>query len=574
MTNEQKNRRPVIYQLLPRLFGNRNTTNIGNGTIEQNGCGKFDDISSDALESIKELGTTHVWYTGVIEHAHLTDYSKYDIVRDHPDVVKGKAGSPYAIKDYYDVDPDLASSVPDRMQEFEALVERTHSAGMKVIIDLVPNHVARQYVSDARPEGVADFGENDKPSKAFERDNNFFYLPGTRFQSPIAAQGNDGWNEEPAKATGNDCFEANPSVDDWYETAKLNYGVDHKTREKHFTPVPDTWKKIRDVVLFWASKKVDGFRCDMAAMVPVEFWTWMIGEVKLLYPSLQFIAEIYDADRYHEFIFKAGFDYLYDKELFYNTMRGVITGDRPALELTSCWQSTEGFQHQMVYFLENHDEQRIASSFFADESSVAYPGVVVMATMISNPLLIYFGQELGEKGMDEEGFSGRDGRTTIFDYWGLPLMKQWAGKGDYRVENLSDKAQQLRQDYSAILNLTHLAPALEKGLFYDLSLGNIRNQDFNSSSIYAYFRYCREQVLLVIANFSDKDLDYRLHVPAHFFELAGLTDRFYFTGQDLLKKNKMIQFSGEIALNAGIGGRLRKHSASVYELKYEMMKRD
>lgn len=573
MSKEQQNRRPVIYQLLPRLFGNRNTTNIPDGSIEQNGCGKFNDISHEALKSIKGLGATHVWYTGVIEHAHLTDYSRYGIVKDHPDVVKGKAGSPYAIKDYYDVDPDLANSVPGRMQEFEALVERTHEADLKVIIDLVPNHVARQYVSDAKPEGASDFGENDLTSKAYVRDNNFYYLPGTRFQSPIVSPKGDNWSEEPAKVTGNDCFKPDPSVNDWYETVKLNYGVDYNTGEKHFTPVPDTWKKMRDVVLFWASKKVDGFRCDMAAMVPVEFWAWMIDEVKRQYPSLHFIAEIYNVERYHEFIFKAGFDFLYDKELFYNTLRGVITGDRPALELTSCWQNTEGFQHHMVYFLENHDEQRIASSFFANDAPVAYPGLVVMATMYCNPLLIYFGQELGEKGMDNEGFSESDGRTSIFDYWGLPSIKRWSGKGDFHGKNLSDEEQQLRLNYSTILNLIHQAPALEKGLFYDLSWSNLRNEAFNSSSLYAYFRYCGEQILLVIANFSNKDLDFRLHVPKHFFELAGLTNRFYFTGQDLLKKNKMIQFPGQIALNIGIGGRLKKHSASVYELKYEMMKR-
>ncbi|WP_036162884.1 alpha-amylase family glycosyl hydrolase [Marinilabilia salmonicolor] len=573
MTIEQQHRRPVIYQLLPRLFGNRSTANIPGGTNEQNGCGKFNDISSYALESIKELGNTHLWYTGIIEHAHLTDYSKYGIAKDHPDVVKGRAGSPYAIKDYYDVDPDLANSVPDRMQEFEALVKRTHDAGLKVIIDLVPNHVARHYVSDAKPDGVTDFGEDDDVSKAFHRDNNFYYLPGTKFQSPIVVPGSESWNEEPAKATGNDCFKPNPSVNDWYETVKLNYGVDFLKGENHFSPVPDTWKKMLDVVLFWASKKVDGFRCDMAALVPVEFWTWMIDEVKRQYPSLQFIAEIYDSERYHEFIFKAGFDFLYDKELFYNTMRGVIKGHRPAIELTSCWQCTDGFQHHMVYFLENHDEQRIASSFFADNPQKALPGVVVMATMQRNPLLIYSGQELGEKGMDKEGFSGMDGRTSIFDYWSPERIQQWAGDGDFKVDNLPDEVRQLRQNYSVILNLSHKAPALMKGLFYDLSWSNVRNEAFNSSSVYAYFRYCSEQILLVIANFSGKDLDYRLHVPPHFFDLAGLSERFYFTGHDLLKNNKMLQFPAEVALNAGLGGHLKKHSASVYELKYEMMKR-
>lgn len=571
--NEEQNRRPVIYQMLPRLFGNKNTANVPNGTIEQNGCGKFTDISHEALHSIRELGVTHIWYTGIIEHAHLSDYSRFGIIQDHPEVVKGRAGSPYAIKDYFDVDPDLADSVPDRMQEFEALVDRTHKAGLKVLIDLVPNHLARQYVSDASPEGVVDFGEDDRPEKAFHRDNNFYYLPGKQFVSPESDGGSQTWYEKPARATGNDCFRPDPTRNDWYETVKLNYGVDFQNGERHFSPIPDTWHKMKEAVLFWAGKNVDGFRVDMAGMVPVEFWSWLIDEVKRQYPALQFIGEIYEPDRYHEYIFKAGFDYLYDKELLYNTIRGVVRGERSALEISSCWQNTEGIQHHLVYFLENHDEQRIASSYFAGDPLPAYPALVVMAMMTNNPLLLYFGQELGERGMDQEGFSGLDGRTSIFDYWGLELMKKWAGEGNYHTGNLPTEAQDIRKAYVSVLQLVNKEPALVKGLFYDLSWSNLRNMAFNSSAVYAFFRYCPDQMLLVLANFSGKDLDYRLHVPSHFFELTGLSDRFYFWGRDLLENNKTIQFPAQIAMNAGVGGYLKKHSASVYQLKYEMMRR-
>ena len=162
----------IIYQVLPRLFGNYNTTNKPNGSLEENGCGKFNSFTTKALKEIKSLGVTHVWYTGIIEHATQTDYTAFGIRKDHPAIVKGRAGSAYAIKDYYDVDPDLSENVQDRMGEFERLVERTHGAGLKVIIDFVPNHVARQYGSDAKPEGVIDLGETDLTDYAFHSKNN------------------------------------------------------------------------------------------------------------------------------------------------------------------------------------------------------------------------------------------------------------------------------------------------------------------------------------------------------------------------------------------------------------------
>jgi glycosidase len=573
MDEDAKNERPVIYQLLPRLFSNSNLTNVKGGTIDKNGCGKLNHISNVALKAIKKLGITHIWYTGIIEHAKLTDYSDHGINGDPPDIVKGQAGSPYAVRDYYDVDPDLAVSVPDRMKEFEALVGRTHNAGMKVIIDFVPNHLARNYRSDSKPDGVTDFGTNDDLLQAFSPKNNFYYLPGKMFVSPVSGNDKESWNEKPARVTGNDCFKAKPAITDWYETVKLNYGVNYENGTSFFDPIPDTWLKMREIILFWASKGVDAFRCDMAEMVPVKFWEWLFHEVKKKYPYLQFIAEIYQPNRYYEFIFKAGFDFLYDKELFYNTIRGVITNDRPAIEITSCWQGTEGFQHRMLYFLENHDEQRIASDFFAKNPEKAFPGLVVMATMLHNPLLIYFGQELGERGMFEEGFSGKDGRTSIYDYWGLPLLQGWVNKGLFDEEALPKEAQKLRAGYSKVLNMVRTEPALAKGQFYDLMWSNLRNPSFNCSLIYAFLRYIDEQLLLVVANFSDKDLDYRLHIPHHFFETSGLCKRLYFSGHDKLEKNKMIQFPADVALNSGFGGRLKQRSASVYELKYKMEKR-
>src|SRR5690606_12297011 len=221
-------------------------------------------------------------------------------------------GSPYAIKDYYDVNPDLAVDVSNRMAEFTQLVERTHQNGLKVIIDFVPNHVARAYKSDARPSGVIDLGEQDDKSVSFNPTNNFYYLPGQSFQVPrgYTPLGNnpfptkDGkFEETPAKVTGNDQFTATPGVNEWFETVKINYGIDiQNERKTYFDPIPDTWVKMKDILVFWAEKNIDGFRCDMAEMVPVEFWNYAIPQVRKINPEIIFIAEIYNPAQYKNYI--------------------------------------------------------------------------------------------------------------------------------------------------------------------------------------------------------------------------------------------------------------------------------
>ena len=294
------NSKIIIYQVFTRLFGNTNNRCKANGTLQENGCGKFSDFTSKALHEIRSLGCTHIWYTGIIEHATQTDYTRYGIRKDNPHIVKGKAGSPYAIKDYYDVDPDLAENPQNRMKEFEALVTRTHEAGLKVIIDFVPNHVARQYHSDQKPSGTKDLGEDDNTEIHFSPENNFYYIPRQAFcgQFPLG-EGVEKYHEYPAKATGNDCFGAYPGINDWYETVKLNYGIDYlNNRQTYFDPIPDTWIKMRDILLFWASKQIDGFRCDMAEMVPVAFWGWVIPQIKEKYPHIDFIAEVYNPYEY------------------------------------------------------------------------------------------------------------------------------------------------------------------------------------------------------------------------------------------------------------------------------------
>ena len=392
----------VVYQMMTRLFSNTNSTNKFYGSVEENGVGKLNDINEAALKGIKQLGVTHVWYTGIIEHALLTDYSKYGIALDDADVVKGKAGSPYAIKDYYDVNPDLAVSVPNRMKEFEALVERTHAQELKVIIDFVPNHVARSYKSGAKPADVKDLGEGDDNTVSFKSTNNFYYLPGQAFQPPkrpyqLEAPKSDGkFSENPAKVTGNNQFTASPNLGDWFETIKLNYGVDYQNGEKkNFEPIPTTWEKMRDILIYWTNKKVDGFRCDMAEMVPVEFWQWAIPQIKKVNPEIIFIAEIYNPAQYRNYLDNGQFDFLYDKVQLYDTLRLMVNQKAHTSGIAHVQERLKGINHNMLHFLENHDEQRFASPFFAGDPWKAVPAMVVSACIDEGPVMIYFGQEVG-----------------------------------------------------------------------------------------------------------------------------------------------------------------------------------
>lgn len=512
-----------IYQIMVRLFGNKNITNKFYGSKEENGVGKFNDISDKALEELKKMSITHVWYTGIIEHASMTDYSEYGIKVDDPDIVKGRAGSPYAIKDYYDVDPDLAVDVKNRMSEFETLVERTHKHGLKVIIDFVPNHVARTYASDAKPEGVKDFGETDDITKAFSPVNDFYYIPGKPFVVPAGTDAGGKnfksplkdlkFDEHPAKATGNNVFSASPSLDDWSETIKLNYGVDYQNKEKtYFDPIPPVWLKMKDILVFWAHKDVDGFRCDMAEMVPVEFWSWVIPQIKEVKPDITFIAEIYNPKQYEKYIGQGKFDYLYDKVGLYDGIKRLIRNE-PKADVKDIRHvvntESKGFSSKMLRFLENHDEERIASRGFAGDPAYARPGMIVSATLAGGPVMIYFGQEVAEPGKGTEGFGGDDNRTTIFDYWGVPEHQKWMNNGAFDGGKLSVEQQELRKFYSNLLRIAKDTEAIVRGEFMELT-----NQPQFNSRVYAYVRYTANERVLVVANFDrSKTLKTNITLP-------------------------------------------------------------
>ena len=515
----------VIYQIFTRLYGNANVSRQENGSIGENGCGKLNDFTPTVLKQLSAMGVSHVWYTGVIRHATQTDYTAYGIPRNHPAIVKGKAGSPYAITDYYDVDPDLAVDVEKRMQEFEQLVERSHKAGLKVVIDFVPNHVARQYHSLCKPAGVKDLGEGDNPQNGFDPQNNFYYCPGQQFAPYFDLyQGEtEPYAEEPAKATGNDCFHNAPGKNDWYETVKLNYGVDYYAGGVgYFDPIPSTWQKMLDILLFWAAKGIDAFRCDMAEMVPAAFWGWATSQVKKKFKHIQFVGEVYNPAQYRNYIAN-GFDYLYDKVGMYDTVRDIICSQRSTHDITGAWQQTDDIRDHMLYFLENHDEQRIASDFFAGDAAKAVPAMAVLALLQQNPLMVYAGQEYGERGMDKEGFSGCDGRTTIFDYWSVDTLVRAAQK------KLTAAEKTLKAAYDRLLAIARTEKAVSEGVMFDLMYANPQLQ-----RQYAFLRKKGRETLLVVANFEGHAVDAPVVVPQHAFDFLKLRQRAAVEALDLL----------------------------------------
>ena len=556
--------KPIIYQVFTRLYGNRNTTRKEWGSVEENGTGKFSDFDTKTLKAIKQMGVSHIWYTGVIRHASQTDFSKFGIPTQHPSVVKGKAGSPYAICDYYDVDPDLADNVNDRMKEFEALVSRTHKAGLKMFIDFVPNHVARQYLSIAKPKGVVDLGADDDKNQGFNPQNNFYYCPGQSLdlssilESAPSLRGRAGeeasyYEEFPAKATGNDHFDNRPGMNDWYETVKLNYGIDYWTHFGHFDPIPDTWKKMTEILLFWASKGVDGFRCDMAEMVPAAFWAYATREVKAKYPDILFMGEVYNPAEYRNYI-NSGFDWMYDKVGMYDTMRAVTCGFASATAITGAWQAVDDIKEHMVYFLENHDEQRVASDFFAGDGKKGIPAMVASVLMKSSPFMLYAAEEYGEKGMDKEGFSGRDGRTTIFDYWSIDTLCRAAS------DELTDDEKYIYQMHEKTMQIARKEKAVD-GDFYDLMYANPWSEHFDNNKQYAFLRKKEDELLFVVVNFDDKDVDVKVRMAPHAMEFLQIPEGKY-KSKDLLSAEKQ---TIELVSDALVPMTIKARSARVWK---------
>jgi glycosidase len=551
-------KKTVVYQVFTRLFGNTNTTNKPWGTIEENGVGKFNDFTDKALKEIKDLGVTHIWYTGVPHHDVIRDYTKYGISNDDPDVVKGRAGSPYAVKDYYNVNPDLAVNIENRLEEFQALIKRSHKNGLKVLIDIVPNHVARNYQSLTNPRGTKDFGADDDTSVAYHVNNNFYYVPNTPFEVPDFLNGykplggenhplSDGkFDENPAKWTGNGARSPKPSFYDWYETVKVNYGVspegkkdfdelpkgfENEDYKKHFEfwkdkTVPNSWIKFRDIALYWLKKGVDGFRFDMAEMVPVEFWSYLNSNIKMQNPNAFLLAEVYNPKEYRNYIKKGKMDYLYDKVELYDTIKNIMQGRGLTDHIPPIQEGLKDIEHHMLHFLENHDEQRIASPEFASKAKIAKPAMVVSATISTSPTMVYFGQELGEDGSEDAGF-GRPSRTSIFDYVGVPAFQRWVNDKKFDGGQSTKEELKLRDFYKRLLNFTISSDAL-MGEYADIHQYNRQKTLNYNQKILSFARWSENEKLIVISNF-DAIGNHRfvLEIPAEVIKKMKIKDGNY-----------------------------------------------
>lgn len=525
--------KPIIYQMLPRLWGNDKIRPKKNGTLTDNGTGKFSDIDDATLKYLKWLGCSHVWYTGVLRHS--TQASEDGCIPSHPQFVKGKAGSPYAICDYYDVNAYLADNPDDRMTEFEQLIKRTHDNGLKLILDFVPNHVSRDYGKVNPVPGHPVLGSDDDKTVHWKSENDFFYYTGQALTLPTPCpKGMKPYHEMPAMATGNNCYTPEPGINDWYETVKINYGDQHTA----------TWDKMADIIDFWASKGVDGFRCDMVELVPPQFFTWLIRKTKEKYPSLIFIAEVYKKELYRKYIKEVGFDYLYDKSGLYDTLRTVVEKNvndngmpvelwQSATGITRNWQFLSDLQPYMLNFLENHDEQRYTSDFFGKDNSNAFAPLFVSLYLNTAPFMIYFGEEVGEKGMDEEGFSGKDGRTTIFDWWSIGSVRRLRKvirNGEYESMSPSKltKAGMKPEEaaffcrFAQAMRFAASDEAVRRGTTYDLCYCNYSSDGFNKDKHFVFLRDFEEHTLLIAANFSQSECRMNITIPSHAFEWMGI----------------------------------------------------
>lgn len=593
---ENTKKKEVVYQVFTRLFGNTNTTNKPWGTIEENGVGKFNDFTDKALQEIKALGVTHIWYTGVPHHAVINDYTAIGISNDDPDVVKGRAGSPYAVKDYYNVNPDLAIDPAKRLEEFEALIERTHKNGLKVIIDIVPNHVARRYESKNNPEGTQNFGATDDTSVEYARDNNFYYIPGQDFKVPEPINGykplggeknplaDSKFVESPAKWTGNGSRMAQPHANDWYETVKINYGVkpdgsldfdtlpegyDKKDYKAHYEfwkdkSVPSSWIKFRDIALYWTEKGVDGFRYDMAEMVPVEFWSFMNSSIKMKNPEAFLLAEVYNPSLYRDYIHKGKMDYLYDKVELYDNLKWAMQGHGSTDTIAHIQNNMQDIEHHMLHFLENHDEQRVASPDFAGNPLKGKPAMVVSTLISTSPTLVYFGQEVGEPGAEDGGF-GDPTRTSIFDYVGVPTLQRWVNNKNFDGGQSTPEEKSLRDFYKRLLNLSLNEKAFT-GEFRDIHLHNRHSTEFYNDKVYSFVRWNGSDRYVIVSNFNDKDwFAFDIQIPNDVIKAMNLSDGTYKLNDQLYK-----QFAADLTVKHGTGkARVRVEPLESLVLKIE-----
>ncbi|MDE7119115.1 MAG: alpha-amylase, partial [Muribaculaceae bacterium] len=203
-------------------------------------------------------------------------------------------------------------------------------------------------------------------------------------------------------------------------------------------------------------------------------------------------------------------------------LRDVQCHNVSAAKITDCWQRIDGIGNRMLNFLENHDEQRFASQQYAGAADRVLPSLIVSSMISTAPFMIYAGQELGEPAADAEGFSGADGRTTIFDYWSVPTLRRWLNHGKADGGASYPQERNLRGIYRQVLNLLNSEKALSQGEFFDLMYVNFNNQQFSPHRHYAFMRRHKNEVLLIAVNFSDQSAQVAINIPALALEMYGI----------------------------------------------------
>lgn len=587
--------RVVVYQLVVRQFSNLQTDRVVDGTLEQNGVGRFEDIDEAALDGLVELGVTHVWLTGVLRQATLTDWSSIGLPPDDPDVVKGRAGSFYAIRDYYDTSPDYAVEPERRLDELVSLIDRIHDAGLQVLIDLVPNHVARGYASVVHPE--RDFGLGDDATVFFAPQNRFFYLPdppgqrleltrpeawnpsGVTFDGLYAPEDGTTVARTP-RATGNNVTSPRPGPNDWYETVKLNWGYNFAVGEAHYDPRPPVWDDFDRILAYWQALGVDGFRADFAHFVPNEAWRWLIDQARSRDPQVLFLAEAYeDLPGLQD----AGFDAVY-YDAAYDALKGLYQGSVRLEDVDSVLLAlSDEDRRQWVLYLENHDERRIASpitsSASPDDSGFGSAAAgrqlaPLQYLFTPGPVLFYNGQEVGETGAGIEGFSGENGRSSIYDYGSLPALQGWVNGHAYDGGSLTQEQRDLRAWYSALLTGPVRDPAVRGSGFWGLRyINNSQEHSDFPDELYTFARFQPggARLVVVVANFRPgAQVTGPVRLPGDLLDAAGLSgDTFQVTRlfDERGAVEELVEHTSRFGLTtAGISATLSDQSAAVFEV--------
>lgn len=568
-----------VYQLLVRTFGNINETRVPNGTLAENGTGRFDDLNPAAAAALADMGMTHVWFTGALQQATSTDWSEVGEPADDPDILKGRAGSPYAIRDYFDVAPDYAVDPAARHTAFRAAVSAMHAEGLDVLLDFVPNHVARSYASSVRPE--RSFGAGDRTDVFYTRDNHFFYLqvgdaptqmPGfdRATQTPIsptcsvlAATAGDyqcdglydwtnGGETDWGRVTGNNVASWSPDLGSWYETVKLNYGFDYTTGAFEHpavgapeAPIPRTWEVMDEVIAHWQSLGVDGFRVDMAHMVPMAFHEWLISRSRARDPNVFWMAEAYDTDpakvtegNVLHALLGAGYDAVYDDDT-YDRLKAVFDGNAWANDVDNPLIADPILTHHALRYAENHDEVRLASphDWMFDGANVGRAQAQAITAMLfaigRGPVMVYAGQETGESAEGAEGFGGDDGRTSIFDYWSMPSFVGWVNSHAYDGGGLDAETAALRAQHLETW-AAFRDPVFAQGQTYLLNganldrprFGRLEGEPVSGRYAHALLRYVdgRAALVFVWLHPTITATDVAVRVPADAWDRVGFGD--------------------------------------------------